>query len=76
MDAAQPELPLFDWQPAEKRARVFTIPPTAPFLDSLARAVLTGDLPAGRVRLRSSTLPPMRSTCRTAPPAARWPAYS
>jgi ATP-dependent helicase/nuclease subunit B len=46
MDAAQPELPLFDWQPAERPARVFTIPPTAPFLDSLARAILAGELPA------------------------------
>jgi ATP-dependent helicase/nuclease subunit B len=45
MDAAQPELPLFDWQPAERPARVFTIPPTAPFLDVLARAILAGELP-------------------------------
>ncbi|MEG6508318.1 double-strand break repair protein AddB [Methyloligella sp. 2.7D] len=31
---------------AESRPRLYTIPPTAPFLDSLARAVLNGDLPA------------------------------
>jgi ATP-dependent helicase/nuclease subunit B len=31
--------------PAEARPRLYTIPPSAPFLSTLARAVLDGDLP-------------------------------
>ncbi len=31
--------------PAPRRGRIFTIPPSAPFLDALARAILDGNLP-------------------------------
>ena len=32
-------------EPATTRPRLYTIPPSAPFLSTLARAVLNGDLP-------------------------------
>ena len=44
--------------PAETRSRLYTIPPTAPFLSILARAVLNGDLPMpGGAKLDPLTLP-------------------
>lgn len=51
--------------------RLYTIPPTAPFLHSLARAILAGDLPAqggaapGTLELtRTTVLLPTRRACR------------
>ncbi|WP_170936944.1 MULTISPECIES: double-strand break repair protein AddB [Rhodomicrobium] len=44
MASTQPELPLFA-RDSGARGRIVTIPPSAPFLDVLARAVLSGDLP-------------------------------
>src|SRR5262245_34143562 len=42
----------------EKRPRLYTIPPSAPFLSTLARAVLNGDLPApGSTKPDALTLP-------------------
>jgi len=42
----------------EKRPRLYTIPPSAPFLSTLARAVLNGDLPApGSTKPDGLTLP-------------------
>jgi ATP-dependent helicase/nuclease subunit B len=43
---------------AARRPRLYTIPPSAPFLTTLARAVLNGDLPApGGAKLDPLTLP-------------------
>ena len=57
--------------------QVFTIPPSAPFLDALARAILDGDLPRERGTPPSPLeLAGYKSICRTAPPAAPWPTLS
>lgn len=45
MVSTQPELQLFGGGVGSARGRIFTIPPTAPFLDAMARAVLDGNLP-------------------------------
>ena len=43
---------------AARRPRLYIIPPSAPFLTTLARAVLNGDLPApGGAKLDPLTLP-------------------
>jgi ATP-dependent helicase/nuclease subunit B len=43
---------------AASRPRLYTIPPSAPFLSTLARAVLNGDLPApGGAKPDPLTLP-------------------
>ncbi len=41
----QPELQLFGGGIGSARRHIFTIPPSAPFLDALARAILDGNLP-------------------------------
>jgi ATP-dependent helicase/nuclease subunit B len=54
MGSIQTELPLFGGGPGRaqqdtpEQGRVYTIPPSAPFLASLARAILAGDLPQER----------------------------
>ena len=45
MVSTQPELQLFGGGIGGARRRIFTIPPSAPFLDALARAILDGNLP-------------------------------
>lgn len=45
MASTQPELQLFGGGTGSARGRIFTIPPSAPFLDALARAILEGNLP-------------------------------
>ncbi|HEY7646093.1 MAG TPA: double-strand break repair protein AddB [Hyphomicrobiales bacterium] len=45
MGSTQHELPLFAGGHEGSGTRVFTIPPCAPFLDTLAAAILNGDLP-------------------------------
>ena len=45
MAFTQPELQLFGGGTDTRRGRIFTIPPSAPFLDALARAILDGNLP-------------------------------
>ena len=45
-----------DPQPSTAACRVVTIPPSEPFLSTLARALLDGTLPAGNVAERSSPL--------------------
>jgi ATP-dependent helicase/nuclease subunit B len=46
MGSIQTELPLFGGGPGRaQQGRVYTIPPSAPFLASLARVILAGDLP-------------------------------
>lgn len=45
MASTQPELQFFGDGTGAKRGRIFTIPPSAPFLDALARAILDGNLP-------------------------------
>src|SRR6476620_4493167 len=43
---------------AQRRPRLYTIPPSAPFLSTLARAMLNGDLPApGGAKPDPLTLP-------------------
>ena len=57
-------------EPSPAASRLYTIPPSAPFLTTLARAMLAGDLPLAR-----RTPSPIRSLCRSPPsicrPAAR-----
>ena len=45
MASTQPELQLFGGGTGGGRGRIFTIPPSAPFLDALVRAILGGNLP-------------------------------
>jgi len=45
MASTQPELHFLDGDRDAARGKLFTIPPTTPFLEALARAVLAGNLP-------------------------------